>query len=155
MPNANNDYQLERYKYVLSQIQTLNSGVFKYLGLFQALATAIIGAVAALLLAWQEFSLDPDMTKVSIRGLLGLLTILGVYTVVSITAGIFSWVDYRREETRILNEAIRPGYRDEPNIGNFWRWYEFYFVLFTIIVVVAIWVFTEAKLFPLIHSAPT
>lgn len=46
--NSRSDFELERYKYILSQIQHLNEGIHKYLSLFQTLTTAIVGGGVAL-----------------------------------------------------------------------------------------------------------
>src|SRR5258708_14054402 len=37
------EFKLERYKYILQEIHSLNENIHKYLTLFQALVTAIIG----------------------------------------------------------------------------------------------------------------
>ena len=41
------NFKLERYKYILGQINFLNENLHKYLTLFQTLATAIVSAAVA------------------------------------------------------------------------------------------------------------
>ena len=48
------DFKLERYKYILSQINNVNANVHKYLTLYQTVASAIIGAGVYLLMNWKN-----------------------------------------------------------------------------------------------------
>ena len=84
----------------------------------------------------------------SIYGLLGLLVMLAIFVILSILAGIFSWLDYRKEEVALLNEAVGASFRVQPRIGNFWRWYETYMILFIIVFVVVTYCFVEDQVIP-------
>ena len=99
---------MERYKYILQQIHTLDDNVHKYLALFQTLATAIVGGGISLFVSWKTLHITADIVRASIQGLLGLLVILTLFVVISIIGGIFSWLDYRREEVELLNEMVKP-----------------------------------------------
>jgi len=144
------EFYLERYKYILQQIHSLNENVHKYLTLFQALATAVTTAGVALFVGRQQLNLTPEITKTAIQGLLGLLIILAAFVVFSIVAGIFSWLDYRSEEVELLNKVIGVGFRRQPRKMNFWRWQETYTILFVLLVVTAIIIYVQGQIVPLI-----
>jgi hypothetical protein len=117
-----NEFKLERYKYILGEIHFLNDSVQKYLTLFQTLATAVVGAAAAVFVSWRKLAIDAAMARTTVRGLLGLFLILAPFVILSVLAGVFSWLDYRREEASLLDEAVRPGFRSLPRPENFPRW---------------------------------
>ena len=99
---------------------------------------------------WEKAAVDAAVAKTTIRGLLGLLGILGVFVVVFVCTGIVSWCDYRREESRLFDDVVHLGYRRPPALANLWRWHETYLVLFVIVSLGAIVVFTERCVVPLI-----
>jgi len=144
------EFYLERYKYILQQIHSLNENVHKYLTLFQTLATAVTTAGVALFVGRQQLNLTPEITKTAIQGLLGLLIILAAFVVFSIVAGIFSWLDYRSEEVELLNKVIGVGFRRQPRKMNFWRWQETYTILFVLLVVITIIIYVQGQIVPLI-----
>ena len=49
--NRGSEFKLERYKYVLQQLNSLNENHHKYLTLYQTLMTAVIGGGSSSLLA--------------------------------------------------------------------------------------------------------
>lgn len=142
------DFYLERYKYILQQIHTLNENIHKYLSLFQVLTVAIVGGGVAVFVSWQKLEIPAEIARTSIHGLLGLLVVIGVFISLSIIAGIISWFDYRREEVELLTMLNLPRLRQLPKLRNFWRWYEFYIILVVIIVVVSITIFVENQVIP-------
>jgi hypothetical protein len=144
------DFYLERYKYILQEIRVLNENIHKYLTLFQTLATAISTAGVALFVGRQQLNLTPEITKVSLQGLLGLLVILAAFVVFSIVVGIFSWLDYRTEEVELLNKVVGVGFRRLPKKSNFWRWQESYVILFVLLVVIVIIIYVQYQIIPLI-----
>lgn len=146
-----NDFKLERYKYILEQIHALNENVHKYLALFQTLATVIIGGGITLFVSWRGLKISADVARTGMQGLLGLLIIIALFVVLSLLGGIFSWLDYRREEVELLNEAVEPGFREPPRAGNFWRWYETYVILFILIIIMLVSIFVETQVVPLIR----
>lgn len=153
--NSNNtdivqEFYLERYKYILQEIRALNENIHKYLSLFQTLATAISTAGVALFVGRQQLNLTADITRTALQGLLGLLVILAAFVIFSIIAGIFSWLDYRADEVELLNKVVGVGFRKLPKKTNFWRWQETYVILFILIVVVAIIIYVQSKIIPLI-----
>ena len=65
-----------------------------------------------------------------------------------IVVGVRTWLDYREEECELTTEAVRPGYRKPPELGNFWRWYETYIVLFIGASVAIMWLGAGFVLLP-------
>lgn len=144
------DFKLEHYKYILQQIHSLNENTQRFLALYQTLVTAILGAGVALFVYWSSSSISASIAVLGIRCLLGLLVILTMFVIVSILSGVFSWLDYRKEEAKILNEIVGLGYRGLPKFRNLWRWYETYLVLFIIIIAIVVCIFVESQVIPLI-----
>src|SRR6202035_3550282 len=149
-PTSSTDFKLERYKYILKEIHFVNENVHKYLSLFQTLATAVVAGGAAVFIAWRKSGIDARTTIITMHGLFGLFTMLAVFLILSVLAGVFSWLDYRREEVQLLSETVRPGFRVAPNPWHFWRWYETYVVLFMLIIVAGAYLFVERVIIPAI-----
>ncbi|WP_287604999.1 hypothetical protein [Thiothrix sp.] len=145
-----NSYTIERYKYILNQISTINENVSKYLTLFQTLTTAIVGGGITVFLNWKKMDVAPELAIASINGLTILLWILTAFVFISITVGILSWVDYRNEEVDLLEKTNNPEFRQRPRLINFWRWYETYILVFTVVSVSVITFFVETQIIPLI-----
>jgi hypothetical protein len=146
--HGSNAFTLERYKYILKEVHFLNENVHKYLTLFQTLATAVVGAGAAVFMSWRSLSIDAGMARMTIQALLGLFLILAAFVILSVLAGVFSWLDYRREEVALLDELVRPGFRSLPRARNFVRWYETYVLLFMLVIAVVSWWFVEHAVIP-------
>jgi hypothetical protein len=145
------DFKLERYKYILKQLHFLNDSLHKYLTLFQALATAIVSAAVTVFVSWKKLEISPEIAQLSIHILLALLFLVSLFVGLSVIAGIFSWIDYRREEVQLLNSVVGPGFRSAPTMRNIFRWYETYVVLFLLAVMVGATILVECKIIPLIH----
>jgi hypothetical protein len=144
------EFQIERYKYILQEIHALNQNFHNYLTLFQTLASAIIGIGVSLFVSRTSLNIQPDVAKVGIESLLGLLILLTVFVIASITAGIYSWFDYRKEEVELLNQVVGVGFRANPNVRNIWRWRETYLILFILLFTAAVYFFVEVRIVPLI-----
>lgn len=142
------DFKLERYKYILQQLNSLNENVHKFLALYQALATAVIGGCVAIIVGWKGMSINVEAAKLGIRGLIGLLSILTIFIIFFLVSGVLSWYDYRREEVKLLDEVVGEGFRRPPNARNFWRWSETYLILFLIIIIIVIYSYIETKVIP-------
>jgi heme/copper-type cytochrome/quinol oxidase subunit 2 len=149
MSDKSSEFKLERYKYILQQLHSLNENIHKYLTIFQVLITAIVGGIVTVFVNWKNLNINVETAAVGIRGLLGLLIISSLFVIVSILAGLFSWFDYRNEEVRLLNESVRPSFRHKPKLRNFWRWYETYMILFILIATVFIYRYVENQIIPI------
>lgn len=142
------DYKLERYKFLLQQISFLNENAFRTLTLYQTLAAGILGAGVGLFVGRSELGIDAATARLGLRALIGLLGLVTLFVVLSIGAGVASWVDYRKEEADLLDAEIAPGFRERPKLGNLWRWYETLFAMTAIVVFLAVWGFVESRIIP-------
>jgi ABC-type uncharacterized transport system permease subunit len=144
------EYMLERYKYILQQIHTLNENHQKYLSLFQTLTTVIVTGIIAVFASWQQLQLEAETARTAIRGLTLLLTVLGLFVILSMVSGIIAWLDYRNEEAKLLDRVVHRGFRKRPSLRNFWYWQETYFILLVLIVTGVIYWYVETRLIPAI-----
>lgn len=142
------EFQLERYKYILEEIRSLNENVHKYLTLFQTLAVTIIGSGIGIFVIWRSLGIDANTARIAIQGALGLLFLLDLFTTTSIIASLFSWFDYRQEEVDLLEKAVHPGFRKPPTFRNFWRWPEIYVLLFINVAVIVVYFYVEYQVIP-------
>ena len=141
-------FEVERYKYILQQLHTVNENVYRFLAIYQTLATLLVGAALTLFVRYDEWKIERPVAEIGIVSLLLLVTATAAFTVLLIVVGVFNWRDYRVEECKLTAEAIRPGYREPPKWGNLWRWYETYIVLFIIGSVGFMWLGTVFVLLP-------
>jgi magnesium-transporting ATPase (P-type) len=144
------DFNLERYKYILAQIQMLNENVYKYITLFQTLATAVLGGMVWVFANWKSLGMNPDAARLAIQALTGLFMLLALFVVILILSGLFSWFDYRKEEVELLNNAAGKDFRRPPSLKNFWRWRETYIVLFIIVIVIVVTNYIQTQVLLLI-----
>lgn len=142
------EFQLERYRFILQEISNLNANTHKYLTLFQTLATAIISAIVIIFVNWKKLEINYEIAIASIRGFYFILLTVGLFTISRIIAGVFSWFDYRKEEVELLDSVVRPGFRKPPTFKNFWRWDEFYIIVFLFLFLILAIVLTELFLVP-------
>lgn len=91
-----------------------------------------------------------EIARAGLKGLLSLLTILALFVCALILVGIFSWMDYRKEEADFLRDEVGLGFREYPNLKNFWRWYETYYVVFILIFIIAAHIIVKTELLPML-----
>lgn len=144
------DFKLEHYKFILQEIHSLNENVHKYLTLYQTLVTTIVGAGILVFVNWKNLGISAVLAKAGVEILVGLLIIISIFIIIQILMSILSWLDYRDEEVKLLDDVIKKGYRSPSKLSNFWRWSETYFILAIIIIVVFISIYAETKVIPLI-----
>jgi hypothetical protein len=149
--DQDDNFRLERYKFILEEIHSLNENIHKYLALYQTLATAIIGGGIGIFVSWRSLKIDAEIAKMAIQGALGLLIMLTLFIITSILATIFSWFDYRKEEVRLLDMVLKPNFRQLPMLRNFWRWSETYVLIFIVVVVIIVFFYIEYQVIPLIR----
>ncbi|MEU2862550.1 hypothetical protein ABZ672_30115 [Streptomyces mirabilis] len=133
------DFALERYRYILQQIHAVNENAYRFLAIYQTVATALVGAALALFVGYRKWGIEPDTARGGVIGLLVLVTVVAAFTMMLIVVGAIAWVDYRNEECDITDEMIGVGFRKRPRTGNLFRWYETYLLLFILASVVAMW----------------
>nr|WP_282547626.1 hypothetical protein [Streptomyces rochei] len=143
-----NEFALERYRYLLQQIQTVNENAHRFLAIYQTLATALVTAALALFVGYRKWELAASTARGGVIGLLTLATVVAAFTGTLIVVGALTWLDYRNEECDITDEIVGPGFRTRPRPGNFFRWYETYVVLFILVSVITMWVLAAVFLLP-------
>ena len=132
-------FALERYRYILQQIQAVNENAHRFLAIYQTLATALVGAALALFVGYRKWELTPDTARSGVIGLMVLTTMVAAFTATLIVVGVAAWLDYRNEECDITDEMVGPGFRKRPRPGNLLRWHETYVVLFIVFSVILMW----------------
>jgi hypothetical protein len=132
-------FALERYRYILQQIQAVNENAHRFLAIYQTLATALVGAALALFVGYRKWEVAPDAARSGVIGLLVLTTMVAAFTATLITVGAIAWLDYRNEECDITDEMVGLDFRKRPRPGNLLRWYETYVILFIIFSVILMW----------------
>ena len=128
---------LERYKHLVSQQRQLDLAASELLRLFVKAGVGIVGAGGAILTAKDSL----DLSGSAIFLLLDILTFswwfVGLFTIVGIAAGMFSWVDYRQEEVQLVKAAGAEFSREEPSFRNALRWTETWIVGFVALSLLA------------------
>jgi hypothetical protein len=93
--------------------------------------------------AFVVYAIEHKVSRSIVIGVLdaaSLLLLLGsALAFLLVFSGIASWIDYRREECDLLDEAVREGFRQRPSLRNAWRWPEIYVLIFVTIASGAIW----------------
>jgi hypothetical protein len=123
-------FEVERYKYILQQLHTVNENVYRFLAIYQTLATVLVGAALTLFVRYEDWKIRPEIASIGIVAILLLVTVIAGFTVLLIVVGVLNWLDYRREECELTETTVRPGFRRPPDPKNFWRWYETWIVAF-------------------------
>jgi uncharacterized membrane protein YidH (DUF202 family) len=141
-------FEVERYKYLLQQLHTVNENVYRFLGIYQTLATVLVGGALTLFVRYDDWHIDKEIARIGIVALLLLVTVIAAFTVLLIVVGALNWLDYRREECELTDTAVRAGFRRPPDPKNFWRWYETYIVLFIVVSVGFMWLGAGIVLLP-------
>jgi hypothetical protein len=141
-------FALERYKYILQQIHTINENVYRFLAVYQTLAVAIVGGGLALFVGYRKWQIAASVARTGIVGLMWLVTIAAAFAVLLIIMGVLNWWDYRKEECELTDAVVRPGFRKPPRLQNLLRWYETYIVLFIAGSVAFLWAYALAFMLP-------
>ncbi|WP_244299168.1 hypothetical protein [Streptomyces viridochromogenes] len=143
-----NEFAIERYRYILQQIHAVNENAYRFLAIYQALATSLVGAALALFVGYRKWQVTPSTARDGVIGLLILATVVAAFTVLLIVVGALAWLDYRNEECDITDEMVRPGFRKRPITRNLLRWYETYMVLFIAVSVIVMWLIASTLVLP-------
>ena len=102
-----NEIILERYKFILNEITNLNCNVNKYINIFQLISTAIIGGGVAVFLSWKSLGFAAINAIKLIEALKNLLIVITLFFIALIIVSIFSWFDFRNEETDLVNRYFK------------------------------------------------
>ena len=85
---AVSELHIERYKYILQQLHSLNENAYRLLGIYQSLSTLLAGAGIALFVGYRKWGISAELAKSGLTGLAVLLTIVGSFTILLIIVGI-------------------------------------------------------------------
>ena len=56
-------FKVERYKYILQEMRSLNENVHKYLALYQTLATFVVGGGVGVFVGWKSLHLSSEVVE--------------------------------------------------------------------------------------------
>ena len=76
-----NQFTLERYKYILQQIHTVNENVYRFLAIYQTLAVALISGGLTLFVGYRKWGLQASVARSGVIGALILTTTVAAFTV--------------------------------------------------------------------------
>ena len=150
-PQASNEFALERYRFILQQIHAVNENIHRFLAIYQALATTMVGAALALYVGYRKWGIAVADARTGVVGLLIMTTVVAAFTMTLIVVGVFAWADYRNEESDLTDELVRPGFRTRPRMRNLARWYESYMLAFIAVSVIVMWLLALLFMLPTMH----
>lgn len=142
------EFALERYRYILQQIHTVNENLHRFLAIYQTLATSLVAGVLALFVGYRKWGIAPHTARGGVIGLLVLTTMVAAFTATLVVVGALAWLDYRNEECDLTDAIVAPGFRKRPRTGNLLRWYESYVLAFIVVSVVVMWLLAILFLLP-------
>ena len=142
------EFALERYKFILEQIHTVNENLYRFLAIYQTLATTLAGGALTIFVGYRHWDISAATARGGVVGLLALVTVIAGFTTVLIAVGVIAWLDYRQEECDLTDEMIRPGFRSRPSTANIFRWYELYVLIYIWASVLAMWLLAELLVLP-------
>jgi hypothetical protein len=142
------DFSIERYKFILQQIHTINENVYRFLAIYQTLVTALIGGQLILFVNYKRWGISTAICRTGLIALLLLETMVACFAVLLIIIGVATWLDYRNEECDLTDKLIGIGFRERPNSRHLFRWYETYIVLFILVSIGLVWCLSLVWLLP-------
>ncbi|MFI6663071.1 hypothetical protein ACIBL8_47220 [Streptomyces sp. NPDC050523] len=74
------EFALERYRYILQQIHTVNENLHRFLAIYQTLATSLVAGVVALFVGYRKWGIAADTARGGVIGLLVLTTVVAAFT---------------------------------------------------------------------------
>ena len=147
-PDLAYEFALERYRYILQQINAVNENAYRFLAIYQALATTLAAGTLALFVGYRKWGFTQQVARDGVIGMLLLITFVATFTTILLVVGVFTWFDYRFEESDLTDKVVHPGFRERPRLANASRWYEVYIISFIILSVVVFWLFALLLLLP-------
>ena len=142
------EFELERYKHILKQIDTVNGNVYRFLAIYQGLSVSLASGGVLLAVGYRNWHISASVAKTGIVGVMWLLTVVASFSCLLIIVGVLNWFDYRREECELTDISVHVGFRKSPRALNFFRWYETYILLFIVVTTVFLWVYTIGFVLP-------
>src|SRR4030095_13436675 len=75
------EFYLERYRYILRQIEALNESVYRFLALYQTIATSLAGALLLLFIGYRSWGLSSGDARAGVIGIMFLLSLVAAFTI--------------------------------------------------------------------------
>lgn len=145
-----NDFRKQRFAFLMEQIKWLNQAVHRYLLVFQAIITTIIGGMVAVFVSWRELTITAEQAVTGVQALAVLFTISDLFLIASMLATIRSWWDFRMEESELVNGVLGADTRKPPKLRNCWYWSETWLVALLVLAIPGVWVLANRMLVPMI-----
>lgn len=134
MNDLKEELAIERYKFILAKIQHLDESLYKNIGFVAKFVTAIISAVASILVLLESKKIANEIAMIIIN----LLSYISAFTcllfIFFTLAIMFSWYDYRKEEVELLNRCEADLGRKAPSFKGVLRWTETWFLIALLII---------------------
>jgi len=124
----NNEFTLERFRYILDQKKNINNNTFKIVAFYQAFALAIGGAQFSIFRYVFDKSINLQIAQSASFALFIISCLISFFSVLLIICGIASWINYREEEHEI-DSKFGKSMRDLPGKWSWLKWYESYIVI--------------------------
>ncbi|MFF5227462.1 hypothetical protein [Dactylosporangium sp. NPDC000521] len=140
MDHGKEEFYLERYRFILQQLNTSNEALYRFLAIYQTLVTALTASALGVFVGYRSWNLDPSVARAGILGLLSLTSLIAVFTILMIFIGVLAWLDYRKEECELTDDAVSVGFRSPPKVSNWKRWHETYVGAFVALSNIVLWV---------------
>lgn len=139
-PSGLEQARLERYKFILAEMGRLNENSHRHTKYFLAIFPALSSIALALKANPGAIVFGKEIAPIVSLGLMQVITMASIFGLVSVASDIASWIDYRREEVRLIT-SMGGTFRSDPKISKFWKWYETYLIVFLIMFPVFLWRF--------------
>ncbi|MGR5240326.1 hypothetical protein ACPV36_05480 [Photobacterium damselae] len=138
----------ERYKFILDKIKFLDSQYHQNLLLNIKILILLFGFVSAAIVAVNESKIEISTLIFSIKTAGIIILFSSIYFFLNTIVIMISWFDYRYEEVELLNKIGCDINRTLPKMTSIYRWSEFYYILFLIVLFVfSIYVFLNPQIF--------
>ncbi len=143
------NFKLEKYKYILARKQSLNEATFKITAIYQVAIAALGLAQYNVMAMLKVSSITLDVASLSSLCLIVMLAILTVLIVALLIGGILAWLKYRYDESEIEREVFGVS-RPSVKLASILTWYETYIILTVVLVFfVCLWAYFQ-RLMPLL-----
>jgi hypothetical protein len=136
MTTIQENYLIEKYKYILSRKGQLNEATFKIVSLYQIVVFAFAISFFKIYSSYKDGILTLDVGYFFCLALIVLFVAFNILILALLTGGVFAWLKYRRDENEIQS-LIYGTTRSDIRFKNIFAWYEFYIILFIIAVCIS------------------
>jgi hypothetical protein len=143
------NFKLEKYKYILARKQSLNEATFKITAIYQVAIAALGIAQYNIIVMLKANSITLEVASLSSFCLIVMLAILTTLIMALLIGGILAWLKYRYDESDIERDVFGKS-RTPVKLASSFTWYETYILLTVLLVfLVCLWAYFE-RLTPLL-----